>query len=98
MIEANSGSPVKGLEDFCQIESNLIAESKELKWKAAPVFGRPQTAQVACNDGIMGIGLPVVNAGIQSEGKVIVVNNLKTNEIKISGKVPVKTAVVKKSK
>ena len=96
--QVSEGTPVKGIPEIYEIGNNLPAESKELKWKAAPVFGRPQTAQVISNDGIMGIGLPIVNSGIQSEGKVIVVNNAKAHEVKITGKVPVKSAVVKKSK
>ena len=96
--QVGEGTPVKGVPEIYEIGNGLPAESKELKWKAAPVFGRPQTAQVISNDGIFGIGLPVVNSGNQSEGKVIVVNNAKAQEVKITGKIPVKSAMVKKSK
>jgi centrosomal protein POC5 len=89
--ESPQTSPMKPSSDLIDL-ANFPAESKELKWKAAPVFGRPQTAQVISEPLP---GLPMVTSSNNTEGKVIVVNNAKT-EVKITGKVPVRTAVGKK--
>ncbi|OMJ80977.1 hypothetical protein SteCoe_18686 [Stentor coeruleus] len=82
-----------------QIEeiSNMIpSESKELRWKAAPVFGKsvtaPEKPETMTFSGIPSI--PVTNS--QGEGKVIIVNNVKGAEAKITGKVPLKPAIGKK--
>lgn len=88
-------SPEKVNEDLAEISVNLPAESKELKWKAAPVFGRPQTAQVL-SEPLISSNLPIVSGTGQSEGKVIVINNPKSGEAKITGKVPLRSAVTKK--
>ena len=88
-------SPEKANEDLLEISVGLPAESKELKWKAAPVFGRPQTAQVT-SEPLFSSNLPIVSATGQTEGKVIVINNSKAGEAKITGKVPIKSAIVKK--
>lgn len=82
-----------------EISSVLPSESKELKWKAAPVFGRPGSAperpQVIENSHYSGLpSIPFTNS--QGEGKVIVVNSSKGGEAKVTGKVPIKPVVGKR--
>jgi nitrate reductase NapAB chaperone NapD len=83
---------------FEEISGLIPSESKELKWKAAPVFGRPSTAteRPLGNEIVQLTGLPSIpNTNSQGEGKIIVVNNAKT-EAKITGKVPIKPIIGKK--
>ena len=82
-----------------EISAGLPSESKELRWKAAPVFGRPGTApergQVIENTHYSGLpSIPITNT--QGEGKIIVVNNMKGGEAKVTGKVPIKPVIGKK--
>jgi centrosomal protein POC5 len=79
-----------------EISMVLPSDSKELRWKAAPVFGRPMTAPERHNEPIGISGLPIITNTNQTEGKVIVVNNLKNTEAKITGKVPIKPVIGKK--
>ena len=80
-----------------EISDILPSDSKELKWKAAPIFGRPTTApEKPSSNEVYHYGLPSIPfTNNQGEGKIIVVNNLKA-ETKITGKVPIKPVIGKK--
>ena len=93
--EKNESFEYKERIPLDEISAVLPSDSKEMKWKAAPIFGRPATAPEKPNVIEYNYsGLPTIsNTNSQGEGKIIVVNNAKAGEAKITGKVPIKPAI-----
>lgn len=87
-MSTNESSPPDYTDNlFTEVQNRLPAESKEHKWKAAPVYGRGNTTMetsLPCNLG---------NA-MMGPGKTIVVNRMEAPRIK--GQVP-RTADVKRT-